>query len=137
MDWLMHNPIAEMYGPHFLVLYGTVIILTLATSWFMLRNRAESRFSDDEPFGTDVVQEAENGGWGIKLVGALVIAGLGGYKLLVALSEGRHNVLFLVLMGLGSLWVLFTMSPGPRRDARDWSTVVGPHLDSISRGVAR
>ncbi len=119
MDWLIHNPIADMYGLRFLVLYGSVIILTLATSWLMLRNRAESRSSGDEPFGTDVCQEAENGGWGIKVVGALLIAGLGAYKLLVALSEGRHNVLFLVLMGIGSLCILLTMSPGPRRDAQD------------------
>ncbi len=29
MNWLIHNPIADMYGPHFLMLYGSVIVATL------------------------------------------------------------------------------------------------------------
>src|SRR5262249_55099844 len=29
MDWLMNNPIADMYGPKFLLLYITVIIITM------------------------------------------------------------------------------------------------------------
>src|SRR3712207_6649261 len=29
MSWLIHNPIGDMYGPHFLLLYGIVIIATL------------------------------------------------------------------------------------------------------------
>jgi hypothetical protein len=37
MDWLMHNALADMYGPHFLLLYGSVIVLTLAACWWTLR----------------------------------------------------------------------------------------------------
>ena len=32
MDWLLNNPIANMSGPHFLLLYGSVILLTLAAA---------------------------------------------------------------------------------------------------------
>lgn len=40
------------------------------------------------------------------LCGALVIGGLGGYKLAVALQKGRTNVGFLVIMGVGGLLLL-------------------------------
>jgi hypothetical protein len=36
MDWLMHHPIADMYGPHFLLFYGGVIVLTLVVCWWRL-----------------------------------------------------------------------------------------------------
>ena len=39
MDWLMHNPIGEMYGPHFLLLYGGVIAVTLLVCWWGVRSR--------------------------------------------------------------------------------------------------
>lgn len=39
MEWLIHNPIADMYGPRFLLLYGGVIALTLVTCWWLLRQR--------------------------------------------------------------------------------------------------
>ena len=39
MDSLMHNPIAEMYGPHFLILYGCVIGVTLLGCWWGVRSR--------------------------------------------------------------------------------------------------
>lgn len=36
MDALLHNPIADMYGPDFLLLYGSVIILiTIVCGWFV------------------------------------------------------------------------------------------------------
>ena len=38
MDW-MNNPIANMYGPHFLLFYGVVIVLTLVGCWWTLRRR--------------------------------------------------------------------------------------------------
>ena len=108
MNWLTLGFISNMYGPHFLLLYGVVILVTLVTCWSLLRNQAESVASKNEPTG-----------WWIKAVGALVIAGLGGYKLVVALAKGRHNVLFLILMGIGSLCILLAMSPGPPRDAEE------------------
>ena len=45
----------------------------------------------------------------------VVIVGLGGYKLLVALSKGRYNVLFLILMGVVALFILMSMSRGGRQ----------------------
>ncbi|ALF52066.1 hypothetical protein ACX27_03085 [Nostoc piscinale CENA21] len=43
--------------------------------------------------------------WNIKvgLVGAMLIFGLGGYKLLIALGKGRYNVGFLIIMGVSSI----------------------------------
>ena len=37
MEWLMDNPIANMYGPHFLLFYGAVCILTILAGWIMRR----------------------------------------------------------------------------------------------------
>ncbi len=39
MDLLMHNPIADMYGPYFLLLYGAVIAVTFLACWWVLRSR--------------------------------------------------------------------------------------------------
>ncbi|MEC4807080.1 MAG: TIGR04222 domain-containing membrane protein [Jaaginema sp. PMC 1079.18] len=39
MDILYHNPLAEMYGPHFLLLYGIVIGITIAWCHWSLRDR--------------------------------------------------------------------------------------------------
>lgn len=37
MDWLMLNPIADMYGPHFLILYSIVIVITLLACYWRMR----------------------------------------------------------------------------------------------------
>ena len=50
--------------------------------------------------------EARAAAWKIGGRSALVIVGLGGYKLLVALAKGRNNVGFLLLMGVVSLVML-------------------------------
>ena len=39
MEWLVHNAIADMYGPRFLVLYASVIGLTIGVCWWVLRQR--------------------------------------------------------------------------------------------------
>lgn len=44
------------------------------------------------------------------LIGTLIILGLGSFKLLVALTKGRHNVGFLILMGICSLVTCFCNS---------------------------
>ncbi len=36
MDFLLHNPLAEMYGPLFLLFYASVIVVTLATCRFLV-----------------------------------------------------------------------------------------------------
>jgi uncharacterized protein (TIGR04222 family) len=202
MDWLLHNSIADMYGPHFLILYGSVIIMTLAVCWWALRHFdptsplpppqvpmepdpyeiAYLRGQENEVMLSAVfnlmqrgyltsgehIQQApkppdsrhlsplerhlfdwfatprreisilktlrpeianycapyeqrlqreqllmspawKNTAWLIVIACALVIIGLGGYKLIVALAKGRHNVGFLIIMGLIALVVLFNI----------------------------
>ena len=36
MDWLLHNSIADLYGPYFLVLYGTTATAVLAGAYFWI-----------------------------------------------------------------------------------------------------
>ncbi len=77
MDWLSNNPVANMYGPHFLLLYGVVIVITLGACWWMLRNQAESLSQDETASNGVSFRESENAWW-IKGIGALVILTLGG-----------------------------------------------------------
>jgi uncharacterized protein (TIGR04222 family) len=42
MDWLLHNFIADMYGPQFLVFYGGIIVVTLAACWWSINRRDPS-----------------------------------------------------------------------------------------------
>ena len=94
MDWLTDNPIANMYGPQFLLLYGVVIVVTLVVCWVLLSGRSRPS-ALCESFHDDAPRED----WPVRVFGAVVIVGLGGYKLFVALSKGRYNVLFLILYG--------------------------------------
>ncbi|MDZ7958985.1 MAG: TIGR04222 domain-containing membrane protein [Aulosira sp. DedQUE10] len=43
MDALLHNPIADMYGPNFLLLYGSVIILTLLGCWKLVQDPTKNQ----------------------------------------------------------------------------------------------
>ncbi len=52
------------------------------------------------------------------LFGVAVILGLGGIKLAIALSRGRHNVGFLIAMGLISTVVLIVLCRAPRLTKR-------------------
>jgi len=54
----------------------------------------------------------------VRLSGLAVIAGLGAYKLAVALSRGRTNVFFLILLGAVALFVLFKACRSPRLSRR-------------------
>ncbi|HYE16269.1 MAG TPA: TIGR04222 domain-containing membrane protein [Pyrinomonadaceae bacterium] len=54
----------------------------------------------------------------VALAGALVIVGLGGYKLLIALSRGRTNVGFLIVFAVVGLVVLYKICRLPRISAR-------------------
>jgi hypothetical protein len=111
MDWLADNPIANMYGPHFLLLYAAVNVITLVACWLQLRTLAQTHFPRDTPFGANHAAGVERAAWRTRLVGAVIIAGLGGYKLVVAISRGRYNVMFLILMGIISLVILVSMCP--------------------------
>ncbi len=62
--------------------------------------------------------EASRSAWNIGRTGALVILGLGGYKLMVALMRGRRNVVFLIIMGLLSLLLLALVCRTPRLSSR-------------------
>ncbi len=53
MDWLTHNPIANMYGPHFLILYGIVIVLTLIVCWWVVRGQDSSRSRKPPPVAAE------------------------------------------------------------------------------------
>jgi hypothetical protein len=38
MDVLLHNPIADMYGPNFLAFYGIVIAVTMFVCWKLVQD---------------------------------------------------------------------------------------------------
>jgi uncharacterized protein (TIGR04222 family) len=38
MDWLIENPIANMYGPYFLLFYGSIVAITLFLCWRKMRS---------------------------------------------------------------------------------------------------
>ena len=110
---LTDNPIANMYGPDFLLLYGVVSAMTLVVCWLRLRSRAGSssgmpRYGDDLQALVNFVRRTKRGG-------ALVIAGLGGYKLVVALSKGHYNVLFLIVMHRVACCAVCDASAGPSK----------------------
>lgn len=54
----------------------------------------------------------------VNWIGILIILGLGGYKLSVALVNGRFNVVFLIIMGFISLVLLGIVSNPPRLSHR-------------------
>ena len=219
MSWWMHNPIADMYGPYFLLLYICVIAATLVgCSWRLLSIDPTAALTppplgaNPDPYEIAYLRDGENevarvaifdliqrgylkvvenkkwwGGteqllarapdhpdprhlstmeqkvfglfsssrtsadifqsgslspdlkrlcgdyerklqeqqmlcppevsaaaWRVGLVGALIILGLGGFKLIAALATGRHNVMFLILMGLISLFALEYVCRPPR-----------------------
>lgn len=218
MEWLLHNPIAEMYGPNFLLLYGMVGGITIAACWLALRwgdwtgalplppvpstpdsyeiaylrggenevaravlvalvqqgylridrhlkeavfepvpeapNRRalspiERRALDWFKLSHKVSEVFEADGLARQLkpfcaayesklsnerlltppdvkakarlcalAGALIIGGLGGYKLIVALLNNRFNVFFLLLIGVASLIVLLLVCRAPRLSRR-------------------
>jgi uncharacterized protein (TIGR04222 family) len=62
------------------------------------------------------------------LCGALLISGLGVYKLLIAFSRGRFNVLFLVIMGAAGLFLLFKVCRLPRLSGRGQAYLERLHL---------
>jgi uncharacterized protein (TIGR04222 family) len=39
MNWLLHNPIADLYGPYFLILYGLFVIVLLVAARFWITSR--------------------------------------------------------------------------------------------------
>lgn len=67
MDWLMHNPVADMYGPHFLILYGSVIIATLMVCWSSINLRDPTKNlspplvpANPDPYEIAYLQGGEN-----------------------------------------------------------------------------
>lgn len=72
--------IANMSGPSFLVLYFFVLVFTLIFCSGLAKIHSAKKFA--------------------VLLGFGVINGLGGYKLIVALSHGRTNVGFLILFNI-------------------------------------
>jgi uncharacterized protein (TIGR04222 family) len=227
MNWLMDNPIANMYGPQFLFLYGCAIVVTLVGCWWKLHSADPTAElpplplrADPDPYEIAYMRGGENevirltifnliqrgylkvsetkkwwgrteqrlergsghpdqrhlshleqkvfrlfstprtaadifqsdsqsadlkGLWAdfdsklqgeqalcpaevgeaagrVRMVGILIILGLGGYKLMVALAKGRHNVGFLIAMGFCSILLLLWVCRPPRlsRLGRDY-----------------
>lgn len=219
MDWLMNNPIANMYGPYFLVLYAFVIAATLAICRWKSRDSDPTASSSPPPIPPDpdphevaylrsgenevlklvildlvqhgylqlvekkilegqvaqapnhpdprhlsVVErnvfdyfsiprppddnlespilaskinqlcapyaarheserlltssEAQDASRQVMKLGAFVIAGLGLYKLFAALTSGHTNVWFLILLGIGGLFLLVKVCRLPRLSVR-------------------
>lgn len=215
MNGLFASGIRDMYGPHFLALYAAVIVVTLATAWWIRRRadrtldlsplsipprldplevaylrggtyeatrfvvfdllrRGHLRFSEKDrleqsdnatavrhlsPLERDIhtwfstprsagdlfkpaglaahvqghcdpydsrfeaegfltPREAKIAGAIAFLGGALVVVGLGAYKLVAALQKGRHNVGFLIILGILALLVLAVVCVPPRLSRR-------------------
>ncbi|MGH9723137.1 MAG: TIGR04222 domain-containing membrane protein [Bryobacteraceae bacterium] len=232
---LLHNPVADMRGPEFLILYLTIIAATLLIYWFRLQsvdqteslgpaliptnpdpyqiaylragvdevvrlvvagladrgyldvNRALSQIRqsasppDLHPLnhferrvfdwfatpkysrdmastqlrmeaGTHCRQyegilqneqlltsaETRAAAWRLAWTAISVIAILGGYKLIVALSRGRRNVLFLILMGIAGSAIALVMARRPRLSARGraWLRRLELAYESLRPGYA-
>jgi uncharacterized protein (TIGR04222 family) len=43
MDTLLHNPVADMYGPYFLLFYGSVITTTLIVCWRLVQDPTKNQ----------------------------------------------------------------------------------------------
>ena len=74
MEWLLNNPIANMYGPYFLLLYGVVNVLTLSICWLVVRNRSSFLPSIDSSSGVRGSAKAAQFTLQVKMGGAFVIA---------------------------------------------------------------
>ena len=75
----------------------------------------EGRLRDENLLTSEAMRSSV---WSVGLLGTLVIASLGGYKLLVALSKDHTNVLFLIVMGVISIISLIWMCQSPRLTSR-------------------
>ncbi len=67
MGWLIHNPIADMYGHDFLLFYGGIIVLTLVACWLKLRQSDPTASmplppvpSEPNPYETAYLRGGEN-----------------------------------------------------------------------------
>jgi len=76
---------------------------------------SESRLSD---FRLLTPEEIKQRGKQIALFAALIIGALGGYKLLVALSKGKTNVAFLIIMGIAGIVAAGFICQAPRVSRR-------------------
>jgi uncharacterized protein (TIGR04222 family) len=218
MDWLIHNPVADMYGPAFLAFYVAAVFVTIVACWVARRaldwtgpmqppaipaepdpheiaylrggenevarsviftlvqkGALEVRHEGDDlvvaptsarperrtlspierrtldwfaapqkvsrlfradglaphlkPFCAAYEQhlQRENllptremlrGAWLLRCAAVLFVAGLAAYKLLIALSRGRFNIIFLVLLAAVGVFLVFKVSNFPRLTSR-------------------
>ena len=66
MDTLLHNPIADMYGPDFLLFYGFVITITVGTCWWLMQDPTKKQplplISDElDPYKIAYLRSQETG----------------------------------------------------------------------------
>lgn len=92
MNWLCDNPIANMYGPSFVVFFGLAACVVVGVSRVVMGSRGQ------RPAGLRLAVASAAAG---------LILCLGGYKLSIALSRGHFNIWFLVLIAVASSLYLF------------------------------
>ena len=84
--------------------------------WFRAKcAESEQRLAHYRLITTDEVKRT---GHRIALVAAMIVLGLGGYKLLIALSKGKTNVGFLIAMGVFGIVAAVLVSRAPRISRR-------------------
>lgn len=66
----------------------------------------QQHLQDEQLLNSDQVKAKR---WLISRTGTCIILALGGFKLVAALANGHHNVGFLILMGILSVWVLWNI----------------------------
>jgi len=49
MDWLIHNVIADMYGPSFLLVYSVIALVIITVAYWMVRARDETGLREPPP----------------------------------------------------------------------------------------
>ncbi len=98
------NPVEDTVFAHFAVssTANQIFQSTLSSSVKRLCNKYQIKL-EQEKF---IFNESDSGFLNVvMIIGLLVIVGLGGYKLIIALAKGRLNVGFLVVMALASTFL--------------------------------
>ncbi len=112
------SPIERRAYDYFLVPYKTSDIYksgALASQLKPFCDVYEQRLQRERLLTTDDVRQTARM---VVLAGASVVLGLGAYKLIVAVAEGRYNVIFLMAFGLVGVFVIAAACRLPRVSRR-------------------
>lgn len=113
MAWLTDNVVANMRGPSFLAFYAIAIALTVLVCRWKARSCVTASSEETDAAESDEPRDAVEACSRVRLLGGLVIVGLGGYRLCIAITRGRLNVGYLVFLGGVGLVALFRLCPLP------------------------